>query len=79
MIIPGIRDIEVGRWYICIIGNSEELCKVTRGVITDNKTGVKVFCYKVVCYYTGKDLYIGELDECRSWLRDRLQLIRKKG
>lgn len=79
MDLPKVTDIELNRWYVCLIGESEELCKVTRTLIKDPNTGVNVLCYKVVCYYTGRDLYTGKLNECRSWLRDRLQLIRKKG
>lgn len=79
MNIPTIREIELNRWYICLIGSSEELCKVRRALIKDEKTGVTVLCYQVVCYYTGKELYTGKLNECRAWLRERLQLIRKKG
>ena len=76
--IPSIKDIEVNRWYVCLIGVSEELCKVTRGLIIDQATGSKVFCWKVVCYYTGKDMYVGQLGECRQWLLNHLQLIRRK-
>lgn len=78
MSLPEVRDIELGRWYVCLIGNSEELCKVVRSLIPD-PARVMVICYKVVCYYSGKELYSGKLNECRSWLRDRLQVVRKKG
>lgn len=78
MFIPDIKDIEINRWYCCLIGCDEELCKVTRALIKDPNTGVTVICYKVVCYYTGKDLYTGALNECRDWLRQRLQIIRKR-
>ena len=75
--IPTVKDIELNRWYVCLINSSEELCKVTRCIIQDPNTGVYVGCYKVVCYYTGKDLYVGKMNECREWLLHRLQLIRK--
>ena len=77
MLIPNVKDIELNRWYCCLIGSSEELCKITRALIKDPNTGVTAIAYKVVCYYTGIDLYVGSLTDCRIWLRDRLQLIRK--
>lgn len=79
MFIPEARDIDINRWYVCLIGSDEELLKIRRKVIPDSNTGVSVFCYAVVCYYSGKELYAGGLKDCRIWLRDRLQLIRKKG
>ena len=75
--IPSIKDIEVNRWYVCLIGASEELCKITRCVIEDHMTGTKFFCWRVVCYYTGKDLYVGELGDCKQWLLNHLKLIRR--
>lgn len=66
------REIEINRWYNCRIGDSDELCKVRLWSIYDERTGVRVFHYAVTCYYTGKDLYVGQLSECRSWLAERL-------
>ena len=73
--IPKVSDIEINRWYVCLIGQVEELCKVTRCFVTDCN-GVMLGQYKVVCYYTGKDLFVGELSECRKYLREKL-LIRR--
>ena len=75
MQLPEVREIELNRWYVCLIDKSEELCKVVRTLYTDN-SGVTVICYKVVCYYTCKDLFYGKLNECRQWLREHI-LIRR--
>lgn len=75
VIIPEVNDIKINKWYICLIGQSEELCKVTRHSYIDRYTGQCKFSWKVVCYYTGKDLFAGELGDCKRWLRDRLYLI----
>lgn len=76
--IPEPKSIEINRWYVCLIGQSEELCKITRYYITDpyvpNK---KNSGWEVVCYYTGRDLFSGSLADCRLWLRDRLYLLRR--
>ena len=75
--IPDVKSIEINRWYVCLIGQSEELCKVTRAYYTDPYTNQTKGTWKVVCYYTGKDLFSSTLDDCKMWLRDRLQLIRR--
>ena len=67
--IPKPKDIEVNRWYVSLIGQSEELCKITRHHLTPD--------WKVVCYYTGRDLFAGSLAECRAWLCDRLLIVRR--
>lgn len=77
MTIPEPKSIEINRWYVCLIGQSEELCKITRHYITGPYTNLPKGTWKVVCYYTGKDLFSGSLSDCRLWLRDRLYLIRR--
>lgn len=67
--LPKLKDIEVNRWYVCLIGQREELCKITRHHLTAD--------WKIVCYYSGKDLYAGSLADCRKWLYDRLMIIRR--
>lgn len=67
--LPKLTDIEINRWYVCLIGQSEELCKITRFYLTAD--------WKVVCYYTGRDMFVGSLSDCRKWLYDHLMLIRK--
>lgn len=67
--IPKAKDIEVNRWYVTLIGQSEELCKITRMYLTGD--------WKIVCYYSGKDLFAGTLAECRTWLCERLLIVRR--
>lgn len=55
------------QWYNCLI-NRPELCKVTQAAITDPATGVVVHAWRVVCYYTGEDVYVGSLKECKQWI-----------
>lgn len=66
------KNIEINRFYNCLIGDSYELCKIHRWFTDDVKTGVRVFNYAVSCYYTGKDLFVGTLAECREWLAERI-------
>ena len=68
------RYIDINRYYHCIINGREELCKITRHCIEDQTTGVKVFCYRVDCFYYGKELFTGTLSECRKWLLFRVTL-----
>lgn len=70
--LPSAREIELNRWYNTHIGDSYELCKVRLWSVYDAKTGVRVFNYAVTCYYTGKDLYVGTLAQCKSWLAERV-------
>lgn len=67
--LPKPKEIEINRCYVCLIGQNEELCKITRHHLTPD--------WKVVCYYSGKDLYVGSLAECRDWLHDRLLIVRR--
>lgn len=66
------KDIEINRYYNCLIGDSYELCKVRFWSVNDDKTGVRVFNYAVTCYYTCKDLFVGTLAECREYLAERI-------
>lgn len=66
--IPTVKDIEINRWYVCLIGKNEELCKICHMHLTSD--------WKVVCYYSGKDLFAGSLAECRRWLLERIKLMR---
>lgn len=68
--LPKPKDIEINRWYVSLIGQSEELCKITRHYLSSD--------WKVVCYYTGRDLFAGSLAECRTWLHDRLLIVRRQ-
>lgn len=67
-----VKKIDINRYYNCLIGDSYELCKIRFWSATDVKTGVRVFNYAVSCYYTGKDLFVGTLAECREWLAERI-------
>ena len=69
--LPEVKQIEINRWYVCLIGASEELCKVKlfRDPIANTS-------YQVVCYYTGKVLIAGNLKECQTFVRDHILLRR---
>lgn len=64
--IPKLSDITINQWYITMINGSEEMCKIRRMYQTGD--------WKVVCYYSGKDLFAGTLKECREWLLMRVKL-----
>ena len=74
-----IRDIMLNVWYTCWYIDRSELCKVTRATIDVTSNDTKVFAYKVVCYYTGKDIYVGPLKECRQWIMDHLEGVKTYG
>lgn len=69
-----VKDIELNRYYLCRIqgSNQHELCKIVRCLPDINTNGTRVYWYKTVCYYTGKDLYIGTLAQCRQWMMDHM-------
>lgn len=67
-----LMPVDIDRWYGCYYIESNELCKVVRATIDVQETGTKVFAYKVVCYYTGKDVYIGSLADCKQWIREHV-------
>lgn len=83
MIEENSKYIDIDRYYQCIVDGKEELLKITRHKITDQATGENVFCYRVDCYYMGKELFVGSLSECREWLLFRatmatIHMIRKE-
>lgn len=75
--LPELKDIELNRWYVCLIGQSEELCKVRRiPVLQYTVNNIEIHPYQVVCYYTGKMLFSGCLTECQKFIREHILLKR---
>ena len=64
--------ISVNQWYNCQYPDHPELCKIIRAFITVPATGAVVVAYKIVCYYTGQDLYTGSMAECKQWIENHL-------
>ena len=68
----GGSPMRSNQWYNCWYVDRPELCKITQAIITDTNTGAEVHAWRVVCYYTGKDIYTGTLKECRLWIEEHL-------
>lgn len=74
-----VKDIDINRYYLCRVKDSDELCKIVRCLPDVNSAGTRVYYYKTVCYYTGHDLYIGTLSQCRQWMLDHMKGVQKDG
>ena len=62
--IPRPKDMVINKWYNTLIGGNIELCKITHFYLAKD--------WSVVCYYSGKDLFVGSLSDCKKWLCERV-------
>lgn len=72
MIARGL-DIDHG-WMCCALddmqnGQRFELCKIKATLVTDKHWGYH-HMYQIITYYEGKEVFSGNLEECRKWIRD---------
>lgn len=66
-----MAKVLLNTWYVCNYIDSLELCKITNHRIRVNDNTF-VFCYKVVCYYSCNDIYVGTLADCKKWIREHI-------